>query len=113
VQEERAVQPRTSVEEPPAPPPGPASASPPRRSIRAAVEESIERVTGDHPGVPALEALALGLATMIDAGVDERAVPAFVKELRATLADLTRQEAVDDDDESLGVSAPVVVPAQG
>lgn len=110
VQEDRPGQPVTDVEVIPPPPPGPASASP-SGSIGSGVESAIATMPIGNPAAPALEAIARRLAGLLDAGVDERSVPTFARELRATLADLanTGSEAEEDDVFGFGSMSPTVV----
>lgn len=76
------------------------------------VESSIASMPIGNPAAPALEALARELASRIDAGgVDERTLPAYVKELRATLADMAPKATGADEDDPFGFGdmSPTVV----
>lgn len=85
-------------------------------SLSDAVRQSFDQMPVGNPAEPALQALAVKLARLIDAGADERSVPVLAKELRATLADLRDVGTAGEEDDPFGIadlSPTVVDPAAG
>jgi DNA-directed RNA polymerase subunit RPC12/RpoP len=96
--------------DPPPPSPPPAATS---SSVRAAVVEVLAGLDSFGQVVPALRAMALSLADLMDTRPDLR--PSASKELRSVLAELSPAEVeVDDDDQFFaGLSAPRSHPSAG
>jgi hypothetical protein len=85
--------------------------------VLAALQVDLDGLATTHPAAQTLQLAAVKLATAIDdpvTGADGRVLAALVKELRATLGELTSREEADRDDLFGADSAgPVVVSTQG